>query len=1747
MEANFAVQYDLFGKLRKAEANYRKSPKERLKPSYIETRLENLEELWKDFKSGHKIIVATISEADKAKAKYFGDDLYDQFEEMYTLYKCLLKDFSCKISGAQPSASPSPKGIASDVKLPRIQLPSFSGKYEEWQTFYDMHTSIIHKNTALSNVEKFHYLKTSLTGDAAVYLRNYSTTEQNYLEAWNQLIKRYNNKKYNCNTVIKTLLSQKRMSHESSSAIRHLIDTTSSCLTSLKNMAISVDNWDPLVVYFVVTRLDTETHKLWENYDSQVNQDELATWQQLVTFLESRFRSQEMVESARHMIKPLQQNVRSTISKPKVFHSSSMKGEASNHPLCILCEGQHFIYNCKTFLQHSVDERQNIIQSKRLCFNCLSSAHSVKGCRHSTCCKKCGRRHHSLLHRERDNHHSTSNEHSENQANKVSTSSKTTENKVSAHFMKDNSASSSTETRISAHMSSKTEYNVLLATAIVKTCSKNGVRQIVRALIDQGSQASFISERAVQLLGLPRIPINGLVSGLGDGKIRSKYMTSLRIESHHNPTIIIQVNAYVLGSLTSFIPSRHLHPPEWSELRGLTLADPGYCNPARIDILLGAEVYSEILMKGVLKNFQGLVAQETTLGWIISGKLPHDSINTHPRITSLHVQDREYDLLKQFFEIEAEPDSIQKRLTPSEQICENFYKATTTRNLEGRFVVKLPFKSEDPLCQYGNSREIALRKLKSQENRLIKDPELYKEYKKVMEEYIALNHMTEVDQSDIDNPKAVYLPHHAVVNKEKETSKVRIVYNASSKGYNGVSLNDDLLAGPKLQQDLRHLIMRWRTHRISIVADLVKMFRQVRVHDEDANNFQRILWRSDPEKKVKHYKLLTLTFGTACAPYLAVKTLQRLAVEEGHRFQKAAEITKHDYYIDDLMTGCEDNDEAMQIYEEMNGLMNAGGFQLQKWNSNSSQFLSQIDAKNKNSNNLMVMLDKSDNKFKVLGLYWNRNSDNFEYVINLPESTQPITKRQILSDIARLYDPIGWIAPVVVKAKMIIQKVWKAGLDWDATIYDELLTVWLEYKRELSSVKDIIIPRWLGTSKNCKMELHAFSDASKAAYAAAVYLRVINQDGSVHVSLITAKTKVSPIGKELSIPRLELCGADLAAKIISEVAQVMNISKGNTYAWTDSTVVLAWLKGASSRWATFVSNRVSNILTVLEYEQWGHVPSELNPADCASRGLSPVELQKHKLWWHGPTWLSNAILSVVQPEIPETEEEKINKSFSIQQHYEEDFEWSKFSSLTKMVRVITRCRRILNWKLPKSERQKVPGYLTSKELQETLQICIKQVQHFEFADDIKHLAKHGCVLKRSVLHNLCPILDEIGVLRVGGRIHQASSSYDKRHPIVIPRKSHLAQLLVSDVHSKTLHGGPQLMLNVLRAKYWIIGARDIVKKHFRNCVTCIRYSKAQRTQLMGQLPDVRLKPGKPFKCSGLDYAGPINIRFSPGRGSKSYKGYICVFVCMVTRAIHLEAVTDLSAKGFIAAFRRFTSRRGHCQDLYSDNATNFVGADKMLQNMLREARKDSPNELMELLTLETTTWHFIPPYAPNFGGLWEAGVRSVKTHLRKVIGDKTLTFEELSTVLTQIEACLNSRPITVLSESNDDPLPLTPGHFLVGEPLINIPDENYVIANISYLERWKMVQRMVSDFWTRWSKEYLVSLSHRYKWTTKLNEPNIGDVVILRDEHLPPSKWVLGKIVTKHPGPDNVTRVVTVKCKNGLYKRALSKVSVLPK
>ncbi|XP_022824802.1 uncharacterized protein LOC111355253 [Spodoptera litura] len=1043
-------------------------------------------------------------------------------------------------------------------------------------------------------------------------------------------------------------------------------------------------------------------------------------------------------------------------------------------------------------------------------------------------------------------------------------------------------------------------------------------------------------------------------------------------------------------------------------------------------MLLGAEIYSQILQNGFKKAPDGsTVAQATSLGWILSGTVTSASQNTS-NITVMHTQLGDDEILKKFWELEREPNHIKKHLlTEEESRCEEIFKATTTREKDGRYVVNLPFKSEDPSCQYGDTKKAAIKRFYTLETKFAKDTQLKEKY-----------------------------------------------------------------------------------------ADVT----------------------------LKHYKLLTVTFGTSSAPFLAVRSMQQVAYDEGIKYPFAAERVLKDYYMDDLMTGCDTIEEGMQIYNQMNELLAKAGFTLQKWSSNSSELLEKMIGKRysfKGQQNVEKEISiKQDEVFKTLGLTWNRTCDTFQYSVQLPALQEPVTKRKILSDIARLFDPLGWVAPVIIVAKMLIQKLWISGIAWDEEVPCEIKKEWLTYRQELHFLTKFSVPRWLHMKHGDKqIDLHGFCDASKSAYAAVVYARVVDADGGIHVNLLTAKTKVAPI-KTVSVPRLELCGAVLLAKLLSEVSEVMGISKSNLYYWTDSEIVLAWLNCHPNKWKTFVANRVSEILCISEPQQWNHVQSKSNPADCASRGLYASDFLNFKLWLEGPRFLKDTNIIYSKHKAASTDVEAIK----VHVVSEDNFIWDKYSSLTRLVRIVAYLRRPLELRKPKPERNN-HTFITAEELKLALETCIKICQDRNFEEVILDLKKEKP--KRKEFKSLNLYLDSVNILRVGGRLERSGLARDCKNPILIPSNSHFTNLLIADAHDRNLHGGPQVMLNYLSTKYYIQGAKRLVTACVRKCVTCLRYTASTKPQLMGQLPPARVTPNRPFKSSGVDFAGPINLRTSKGRGHHAYKGYICLFVCMATKAVHIEAVSDLTTNGFLAAFRRFVARRGHCTDMWSDNGTNFQGACRELDTLLRSENSKLAKDIAASLAGEGTTWHFIPPHAPNFGGLWESGIKSCKRHLNRVIGSSTLTFEEMATLLSQVEACLNSRPLYRLTDSNKFDA-LTPGHFLVGEPITSAPDRNYEDANISSLKRWHLVQQMTQHFWRRWSSEYLTTLFHRYKWSTQNPEPNIGDVVLIKEDNLPPCRWLLGRVVEKHPGLDNLTRVVTIRSNGSMLKRPTSKLCVLP-
>ena len=557
-------------------------------------------------------------------------------------------------------------------------------------------------------------------------------------------------------------------------------------------------------------------------------------------------------------------------------------------------------------------------------------------------------------------------------------------------------------------------------------------------------------------------------------------------------------------------------------------------------------------------------------------------------------------------------------------------------------------------------------------------------------------------------------------------------------------------------------------------------------------------------------------------------------------------------------------------------------------------------------------------------------------------------------------------------------------------------------------------------------------------------------------------------------------------------------------------------------------------------------------SDLISRGLSPQQLLTHQLWWSGPSFLKNNSLKFpvnnsCMPLINIPENKGTRVLTSITQYDYSIFE--RYSSLHKLLNVCAYCLRFINNSKRNPDLHYSSPFLSATEKQTALLRLITLAQRQTFDTELTELKMRNKVGNKSKIHNLMPFLDSENIIRVGGRLNRAHIHYNQKHPIILPSRHPLTLLILKSQHIAQLHAGPQSVLATIRLTYWPINAKRDIKYVINKCVTCSRANPKMLTPIMGNLPPQRLEPARPFCNTGVDYCGPVYLVNSKLRKKITIKAYIAIFICLATKAVHIELVSDLSTDAFISALRRFIARRGKCTNLYSDNGTNFVGANRELTKLEKQYFKQLLTHnanISNFLADCSISWHFIPPRAPHFGGLWEAAVKSCKYHLRRVAKNALFTFEEMYTLLNQIEACLNSRPITPISDNPSDLNALTPGHFLMGDSPSALLEPNIAEIKENRLSRWQRIQQHLQHFWDRWKKEYLSSLQQRPKWRN--TTPNIqpGTMVIIHDEHLPPTKWHLGRVVDVHPGDDGTVRVVTVRTAQGLVKRPVVKLSPLP-
>ncbi|XP_033317511.1 uncharacterized protein LOC117215221 [Bombus bifarius] len=859
----------------------------------------------------------------------------------------------------------------------------------------------------------------------------------------------------------------------------------------------------------------------------------------------------------------------------------------------------------------------------------------------------------------------------------------------------------------------------------------------------------------------------------------------------------------VIPAISTFIPSEPLDPSSLGLPRNIQLADPQFHCPAPIDVLLSTGSTFASLCIGQVNLAQPgepeLRLQKTRFGWVIGGSpTSQTAINTFHATTTALQED-----LARFWEIDEGPATT--HLSESERLW--------------------------------SSKAAAMSRLASLHRRFQRDKQYETAYTAVIQEYLDLGHMTKIN-TDHATDHGYYLPHHGVIKESSDTTKLRVVFDGSASSTTGVSLNDALHTGPKLREDLRNILLRFRSFQYVLTGDIEKMYRQFILRPED-RPYQKILWRAD-SGEIETYRLNTVTFGLSAAPYLAIRCLKQLAEDEGPRFPRAAQILRRDFYVDDALTGADTKDEALSVRNDLTKLLKLASLNIRKWASNDRDLLRGLSEEGTNQK---LHLGESST-LKTLDVFWDSADDSILYSVKTISGTSRVTKRSISSVIAQIYDPLGLLAPVIVRVKMILQQVWTLKVDWDESLPTDVHTEWIKYHTQL------------------------------------------------------------PL---------------LNAALTTKISRIVY--------WTDSTIVLHWIRSSPHTLKTFVTNRVAEIQTKTNISDWRHEPTDDNPADLISRGQTPKEFLCPSIWKNGPRWLlqSENYWPVWSPAPVEDLPEQ-RKTICLKTNINDNTLLHRYSSWPRLIRIVA-------WSLRWRHRQHRSAHLTTDELTAAHNRLIKIIQSNHFAPEIRTLQKNRSEDVGGKLQPLNPFLDEDGILRVGGRLTNSAIPFSQKHPIILS-KSPVTELIIEQEHRNNHHTGTQATLYAVRLRYWPIDGRSQVWRTLRRCVRCCTANPPPVEYLMGDLPEARITESRPFTNVGIDYCGPFYIKERRDRNRRKIKTYAAIFVCLATKAVHIELVSDLTTDAFLAALRRFISRRGYCATILTDNGTNFVGANRELQQVL---------------------------------------------------------------------------------------------------------------------------------------------------------------------------------------------------------------------
>ena len=1233
------------------------------------------------------------------------------------------------------------------LRLPKFELPSFDGDLLNWLAFWAQFQKIDQAGN-LEGSDKFNCLLASLKKGSKPYelVKEYPASDENYEKAVEKLKNQYGNSDVLLQVYIRELLSLviSNVSSKEKLPVGTLFNKVDSHLRALKSL--DLDKADPATWLYplVESCLPREILSTWmhsPSYKEKGTADKTRL-DFLLEFLGQEVEHLQKIELAEKGFRGLSGTEHSSSIQVKrkfsdgVFTNKpnfgkkgrfsdpvptlkgfsnleqskgkhmweqpkgtlqnqvGLRGNAGKKD-CILCgRPGHGGIECRQATRMTLEERKQKVLEGLGCFICLER-HFVRDCRSKVKCQLCGERHCNVMCRQLG----------------IQTNNRTSTTPAIEGNQSTTNISSSNKV---------TSCPVQLQTLVAYI--KNGnIRHKVRLFFDVGSQRSYILKATAELLMLEgkgtEVVVHELFGGRTTERINHKlYDVEICSANGENQEDIYHCKVSLRDQerISNSIP--RISPDfgnESDELRqaGIVLSDVGGDCPA-IDILIGADLFGKLITGEKVDLAEGRVAINTKLGWTLIGE---DNRNfkewyeTAESVTSMSVKDFS---ITQLWDMDTigiqDPTEVKAKSQEEEEAQEQFLR-DITRNEEGRYVVKLPWKEGHPPLPE-NWKEAEKRLIRTTEK--LKESGLLATYGKLFKDWEHNGYIEEVERSAAGN-KVHYVPHRAVVKKDSLTTPVRPVFDASCKIGRVPSLNDCLYKGLNYILQIPAVLLGFRRYKVGFSSDIKKAFQMIEVAEEDRDAMRFLWWNEKGEIKV--YRHRRVMFGATCSPFILGATLNHHLSNLKENKEIGYQLLKS-MYVDNCLHSTATKEKYLDFRRISTQLLAECKMDLRMWLSNVDEFD-----------------DPATHTIGVLGMLWDRMEDTLFVKIEGISMPQKITKRTVLSAVQKVFDPVGVTSPALIPIKNLIQGAFQRKLKWDKEFEEDQAITFKKWVEEIGFLHQIRLSRWISDIEEGRGEwtFHIFTDASSTAYGAVIYLRV-QDDNHVTIRFITAKARISPV-KRVTIPRLELMGCLVGARLYKSVRNGEGFENIKASFWTDSTTALAWIR-RDDKWGTFVGNRISEIVKLTSKESWRHVPGIFNPADLPSRGCSPRQLFCSR-WWEGPSWLfQHEELPVWKEEI---EEEKVSSELrrtainivsmsasDLQERRRLDIlAGGKQRSFRSWVRVVAIMKRFIFNCSVKGKSLRKSGFLTFAEMEAAELTIIKAIQHDSFGSkDQKELS-----------------------------------------------------------------------------------------------------------------------------------------------------------------------------------------------------------------------------------------------------------------------------------------------------------------------------------------------------------------------------------------------------------------------------------------